>query len=186
MDRIPEEISPYNLLQEQLRHDPWKLLVSCIMLNQTTAVQVKKVIWEFFERWPTAEKLCELQDKQELVELIKPLGFQNRRANRLVNMSWSYRLYRPDQNVEQVDLLHGVGKYAADSFRMFIGGYLVHDAQDKELKNYLRWAKGIAREGPVPDVGGAGRAVGSSVQVPPETSVEVREEIAARKSPGPG
>ena len=31
--------SPYNLIQENLYHDPWKLLVATILLNKTAGIR---------------------------------------------------------------------------------------------------------------------------------------------------
>ena len=33
--------SPYGLIEEQLYDNPWKLLLACILLHKTTAVQVR-------------------------------------------------------------------------------------------------------------------------------------------------
>jgi hypothetical protein len=33
-------VSPFGLLEEQLYHNPWKLLLACLLLNRTTANQV--------------------------------------------------------------------------------------------------------------------------------------------------
>ena len=43
--------SPVGLIQEELWPDEWKILISCLMLNQTTRKQVDKVIWKFFDKW---------------------------------------------------------------------------------------------------------------------------------------
>lgn len=32
--------SPFGLIEEQVYHDPWKLLLACMLLNRTTATQV--------------------------------------------------------------------------------------------------------------------------------------------------
>lgn len=34
-------VSPYGLIEEQLYYNPWKLLVACILLNKTSASQVR-------------------------------------------------------------------------------------------------------------------------------------------------
>jgi methyl-CpG-binding domain protein 4 len=149
--RTPREISPYNLLQEQLRDHPWRLLVACVMLNQTSAVQVKRVIWDFFERWPDHRRFLEdpaayETDSDELTDLIRSLGFYNRRAITLRMMTaqfyaWEYELSKDPMSLN-VGKIYGVGKYASDSFRMFVGGYIIPGVADKELKNYVRWALG--------------------------------------------
>ena len=47
--------SPFNLIQESLFHDPWKLLISTIFLNKTSGKQAIPVMWEFFRRYPSPE-----------------------------------------------------------------------------------------------------------------------------------
>lgn len=59
--------------------------------------------------------------------------------------------------------LYGIGKYGADSFNMFVKGYLVQDAKDKELRKYVEWVRGRGarrdpEEGPHPDDGGLSRS----------------------------
>ena len=50
----PEE---FGLIQEKLRHDPWKMLVAVIFLNVTTGKQAIPLLGQLFERWPTPEAL---------------------------------------------------------------------------------------------------------------------------------
>lgn len=47
--------SPFNLIQESLFHDPWKLLIATIFLNRTTGRKAIPVMWEFFRRFPNPE-----------------------------------------------------------------------------------------------------------------------------------
>lgn len=60
-DTLPEKKkwtppkSPYNLVQETLFHDPWKLLISSIFLNRTAGNKAIPIMWEFFRRYPNAE-----------------------------------------------------------------------------------------------------------------------------------
>ena len=47
--------SPFNLIQESLFHDPWKLLIAAIFLNRTKGGKAIPVMWEFFKRFPNPE-----------------------------------------------------------------------------------------------------------------------------------
>ena len=47
--------SPYNLVQESLFHDPWKLLIATIFLNRTSGKQAIPILWEFFKKFPDPE-----------------------------------------------------------------------------------------------------------------------------------
>ena len=49
--------SPFGLVQEQLHSNPWQLLVATIFLNRTAGKVALPVLWKFFQRWPTPERL---------------------------------------------------------------------------------------------------------------------------------
>ncbi len=127
--------SPHNLVQERFQHDPWKMLVLCIMLNQTSYKQVHPVKDEFFERWPTPQKAIR-GNKKKMIEVLRPLGFYNRRTNIIKKFSKQYI----SLNWQDVGDLYGIGKYARDSWLIFQENQLPQDVTDKELKKYVNWA----------------------------------------------
>jgi methyl-CpG-binding domain protein 4 len=134
--KTPRTLSPYLLVQEFLRDEPWKLLCAVIMLNQTSAKQVWPVLPDFFEKWPRPLDVANA-DEKDLSEFLKTLGLQNRRAKTLRKMSEAF-LFSEWKHARD---LPGIGKYGDDSYRMFVEGYLIHDVKDKELQNYVRWAE---------------------------------------------
>lgn len=143
----PTETSPLNLMQERYRGEPWALLVGCILFNMVRGSTARPILEKFLERWPDPEVLFgenehALWTIPEMAKLFEPLGFQNRRADRIWKMTFDFLVVRPDLHPEKVKDLHGVGKYAADSFKMFYEGYIVEDVLDKELKSYVQWARG--------------------------------------------
>ncbi|XP_078111455.1 methyl-CpG-binding domain protein 4 isoform X3 [Sander vitreus] len=109
--------SPYNLVQETLFHDPWKLLVATIFLNKTSGKMAIPVLWQFFERYPSAEVTREA-DWKPLSELMKPLGLYELRAKTLTRFSDDYLTKQWRYPIE----LHGIGKYGNDSYRIFCVG----------------------------------------------------------------
>lgn len=133
--KIPEEISPYCLIQEILRDDPWKLLVAVICLNMTSAKQAIPVLEKIFKTADTPELLLAL-DGDQLESILKPLGLHRRRSKTLVEMSKAFL-----GGFSDLIELPGIGKYGADSYNMFISGDLVDDVTDKELRNYVNWVK---------------------------------------------
>lgn len=146
--QTPSERSPYGLIQEDLRNYPWRLLVCCILLNLTSRKQAEPVWNELFRRWPNWMSLLESPRevvKQELVELFKPLGLQNKRADSVIKMTegveHQFRTLRRDRSQIKPRELYGIGKYGADSYEVFIKGKLVDDVKDKELRRYYEWAK---------------------------------------------
>jgi methyl-CpG-binding domain protein 4 len=135
-------------MQEEFRDDPWKLLVGCILLNQVSARSARPIWEKLFERWPSWTSLLKEPRESvmhELTNLFRPLGFQNRRAERVLRMTedvgHQYRELKNDRMQIDPSNLYGCGKYASDSYNMFVKGQIVEDVEDKELKNYVRWAR---------------------------------------------
>jgi len=150
--RTPEEISPYSLIQEEIwrgdagtRWRDWKILVACIMLNQTTARQVRGVLWRFLARWPSPDAL-RFAEPANVQSEVKSLGLSSRRAYALAAMSSDYVLNQGAGIGFDPRVLYGVGKYAHDSWRIFVERKIITGAKDKELRNYLRWARRLNKE----------------------------------------
>jgi hypothetical protein len=55
----PTSPNEFGLIQEKLRHEPWKMLVAVIFLNKTTAKVAIPLLGQLFERWPTPEVLSQ-------------------------------------------------------------------------------------------------------------------------------
>ena len=75
--------SPWNLVQEPYFGDEWKVLVCCILLNLTTHKQVRKILPEFFKRYPGPCSMI-LADEDELKDHLQSLGLVNKRAKTLI------------------------------------------------------------------------------------------------------
>jgi adenine-specific DNA glycosylase len=128
------------LLQEKYRDDPWKLLVCCILLNQTTRKQVDKVEEKLFERFPGCVQMASA-DHRDIFDIVKSLGFGRTRARRLKLFSSDWLVVTNEgRNLPTsatVRAMHGIGKYACDSYRIFVIGQDNVVPDDKELKAYL-------------------------------------------------
>ncbi len=124
------------LQQEFCNQDPknpgFRLLIACIMLNQTSNKNVRKVIYTFFERWPTPQSVISASD-DDIREHIRPLGFYNVRTKRIKQFSREYI----NKKFNRASELHGIGKYADDSYEIFIKGNLNVNPTDKILRKYL-------------------------------------------------
>ena len=127
-------MSPFELLQEIYYDDPWKSQVCCILLNCTRRVQVDRVRSNLFAKYPTAIALSQA-DPQELSELLRPLGFYNRRAKSLIRFSteWSSLDWKHPRE------LYGIGQYAADSWDIFYNNRLDIEPNDGVLVKYRLW-----------------------------------------------
>jgi len=121
------------IIQEEFQHDPWKMLVGCIMLNQTHNRQVRRVIYDFFEAYPNPQSITE-DSLPDIAERLRPLGFYNRRANTILRFSNEYI----NKDYEHVSELYGIGKYASDSYEIFINDNRNVNPTDKILNAYLR------------------------------------------------
>ncbi|KAM8863072.1 methyl-CpG-binding domain protein 4 [Spinachia spinachia] len=127
--------SPYNLVQETLFHDPWRLLVATIFLNKTSGKMAVPVLWQFFERHPSAEA-TRRADWRPLCDLMKPLGLNELRAKTLVRFSDEYATRAWRYPIE----LHGIGKYGNDSFRIFcVDEWREVTPEDHMLNKYHAW-----------------------------------------------
>lgn len=107
----------FPLLQEHHFHDPWRVIVICMLLNRTLGKQTKQVLDNFFELCPDAETCMQVK-REEIEAVIKTLGFQVKRSRSLQRFSREYLT----ETWTYVTELHGVGKYAADGYAMFCTG----------------------------------------------------------------
>ena len=120
------------IIQQEFQHDPWKMLVGCIMLNQTHNRQVREVIYDFFEKYPNPQSIDE-SSREDIVERLRPLGFYNRRANTIIRFTNEYIT----KQFKHISELYGIGKYASDSYEIFIKGNTNVEPTDKILLRYL-------------------------------------------------
>lgn len=144
----PIDAPSFGLVQEQLAHDPFRLLLATIFLNRTRGGVALPVLFKVFARYPTIDAMA-AADLSELVSMIRCLGFQNQRAKKCIAIArfWQtdppvkgkrYRkLHYPnkldgrdvgrDECVDDEDPraaweiahLPGVGAYSLDSWRIF-------------------------------------------------------------------
>ncbi|KAK1786907.1 hypothetical protein P4O66_017285, partial [Electrophorus voltai] len=127
--------SPFNLVQETLFHDPWKLLVATIFLNKTSGKLAIPLLWRFFERYPSADA-TRASDWKALADLLQPLGLHVLRAKALIRFSDEYLTKSWRYPIE----LHGIGKYGNDSYRIFcVGEWKEVIPNDHKLNDYHTW-----------------------------------------------
>ncbi|KAJ6013401.1 hypothetical protein N7540_007992 [Penicillium herquei] len=138
----------FGLIQEQLAHDPFKLLIATIFLNKTRGGVALPVLFQVFDRYPTIDAMA-TADEHEFVTMIHCLGLQNQRAQKCISLAQTWltnppmkgkryrkmhypnkldgRDLRPDECVDDEDPrsaweiahLAGVGAYSIDSWRIF-------------------------------------------------------------------
>lgn len=124
------------MIQDIYRTEPWKMIVCTIFLNQTSGVQVKKMMRKFFKRFPTLESIREA-DINDISEEIEDLGLQHAKANRIKSFCSAFS--------EEVDLMRdsllgfkGVGDYSQESVDLFIKRNRDIETKDEEIRAYLQ------------------------------------------------
>jgi len=152
--------SPFGLLQETLYDDPWKVLVACLLLNKTSALCVRRVIWDLFELCGTPEAALAVP-VAAIERIVRPLGLA-RRAGLLRRLSAAYL----DAKWVSVSELPGCGRYACDAHALFCAGTwaTLKPPADKELIKYWTYlhetggrGRGLTRDPPpvaLPGLGG--------------------------------
>ncbi|KAA0189397.1 hypothetical protein HAZT_HAZT010770 [Hyalella azteca] len=129
--------SPFNLIQETLYHDPWKLLVGTIFMNKVSGNEAvgKNLLWEFLERWGSAQAVLKA-DVTDMAEALRPLGQHQRKAKIIKQFSEEYLR----KNWQYPKELHGIGKYGNDSYRIFcINEWKQVRPSDYMLNIYCDW-----------------------------------------------
>ncbi|TID27485.1 DNA glycosylase [Venturia nashicola] len=149
IDVPPLSNSVFGLIQEELAHSPFQLLVAVVFLNKTRGKYAIPIFHEVIGAYPTAQAL-EKADPATLSKIIKPLGLFNQRAATLVNLAKVWNLHPPtmgrrvmtpkypnpgshkgigplevlgddDEREGALEIGHlpGIGAYAFDSWRIF-------------------------------------------------------------------
>lgn len=94
--------------------DPWAVLVSEVMLQQTQVTRVIERWTEWMQRWPTPA-LFAAADRAEVLAAWQGLGY-NRRA---VNLHRAAEVIARDGWPDDLTHLPGVGRYTADAVSRF-------------------------------------------------------------------
>lgn len=119
------------MVQQQV-DNVWQHMVGVICLNQVNRKQTKPVLTEFFKRWPTHGSLLHAT-RDQIEKVLKPLGMQRVRAQRLYRMSEQFG----DWDGEDATELYGIGKYGSDSYELFYKKRVPNNIGDHELKRYV-------------------------------------------------
>src|SRR5438445_9190973 len=100
--------------------DPYAILVSEVMLQQTQAARVVPRYLAWLERWPTVEALADAPTA-DVLRAWQGLGY-NRRA---LNLQRAAREVAANGWPDDLTTLPGVGPYTADAVACFAFGRLV-------------------------------------------------------------
>ncbi|XP_050054822.1 methyl-CpG-binding domain protein 4-like [Aphis gossypii] len=127
--------SPYTLIQEDLFHNPWQLLIATIFLTKVTAKLAIPKIHEFLLKWPTPEDVMNA-DPQDLLFSVKNLGLENTRVKTIKQFTADFLSKKWKYPIE----LYGIGKYGNDSYRLFcVNEWRIVQPDDILLSKYKNW-----------------------------------------------
>jgi len=129
------EVCDDRLFQEDLRSEPFWMLVACVLANVTRWTQAQPVLLGIRARWPTAAEFA-AADVSEVEQVVRCLGLGRQRSGKLVNLAASWSHGQP-QSRDDVLALPGCGPYAADSWEIFVLGKREVAAKDRALLSYL-------------------------------------------------
>ena len=102
--------------------DPYSILIAEMLLRKTTAKQVEKIYVQFLTKYPDPNSLADADKKNDLEELLKPLGMEHKRAELLKRFGlYIIEKYNGEIPMELEKLLElpGVGMYAANAVLSF-------------------------------------------------------------------
>lgn len=126
------------LFQEYLKETPFWMLVACQLVNLTTFEQAKPALRWLMDNFTPETLAC--QPEHALHDVMRPLGLWRRRSRTLTAFAQRWRTHLPKTG-DDVLKLPGCGKYAADSWRIFIDGNMNVKPDDGKLNWYMERVK---------------------------------------------
>lgn len=126
------------MVQDIYRNHPWKMFVACMMLNRAKGNSVKKVMREFFSKFPTLQDVA-IGDIETMTTLLKPLGLQSRRAQNIQSFAGEMLMASDGYGIEPTEVaeFHGIGEYALESQRVFLDREFDASVNDDRIREYL-------------------------------------------------
>lgn len=124
------------LFQETLRHSPFWMLVACQLVNLTTWEAARPAFGHLVVRYLAPTGLA-VADPEDLQLPLRPLGLWRRRALTLPRFADAW-LQAEVRTYDQVLRLPGCGRYAADSWGIFMEGRTDVRPADGKLRWYLK------------------------------------------------
>lgn len=135
----------YVPIQYDLRRDPWRMLVACMLMNRAGGHQAKEAL----ERLETVKiddmRLLDMSLLTAMTQLewaCAPCGFQRQRAKRIIQFTLDWHVACNEAEEEQlsavtVATMHGVGQYALDSYKIFVLEEFVDAPSDHVLNAFV-------------------------------------------------
>lgn len=111
--------------ETNLREFPWRettniyeILIAELLLQRTDANKVKSVYERFLDRYPDIQSL-ESVSTEDIAELLRPLGLQNKRAEAIIEIASEYSDTELPRAADELQTLPFIGKYSANAVLCF-------------------------------------------------------------------
>lgn len=127
---------PDGLLFQEWIGDPFWMLVACSLVNLTTWRQARPAFEWIREQSAGCPLRLSLAEPCELEEALRPLGLWRRRSRSLAALARAW-LLRPPATSDDVLALPSCGRYAADSWAIFVERRFDVQPRDGKLNWYL-------------------------------------------------
>lgn len=124
------------LFQETFRRDPFAMVVACVLVNRTRWSEARATHSELLARWPTADAMAPA-DPADVEPILRRLGFGERRSANLVALARAWR-ERPPSRAAHLLTMPGCGRYAHDSWAIFVDGRDDVIPTDAKLLSHVR------------------------------------------------
>jgi len=111
------------------------MVVACCLVNRTTWEKARLVHSRLKLRFKTPTLLA-LAEPRDLHDMLRPLGLWRQRSRSLIKMARTWYYLQPE-TAEDIAKLPGCGKYAADSWAIFIQNRSDVEPNDGKLNWYL-------------------------------------------------
>ncbi|MEE9277206.1 MAG: A/G-specific adenine glycosylase [Dehalococcoidia bacterium] len=123
--------------------DPYRILVSEIMLQQTQAPRVAEVYTEFLERFPTIDDVADAR-LRDVKKITDPLGYKVRGKwiKQIADEVVTYRAGQVPDSVDELMELPGVGRYTAGAIMTFAHGLPTPILDTNVARVLSRWFAG--------------------------------------------
>lgn len=106
------------LFQQDLASEPFWMLTACILINRTHWRQVRPALEKLRAKGDGPEAMLQVPIT-ELIEILRPLGFFNRRAS-VLRRFWVDWSKQPPKSSWDVSKMAGCGDYAVQSYQIFV------------------------------------------------------------------
>ena len=123
------------LFQEDLWDRPFHMMIACCLVNRTRWKVAEPVFREVVSRWPTPSDLAGAPGRV-LKQVLRPIGLGPSRTRSLRDIATAW-IKDPPSTSEDVTRIPGLGRYAADSWAIFVDGRSDVTPSDSRLKTYL-------------------------------------------------